>query len=187
MHTCPHCPGPATPSLMWVTRWRMTLQQGLNPPFLKSDLTREQPRAGLVWSSGLPCELWILMKRNSLKRKTSERQIGKGKWNINTVAPSTLWFLRSIWGTSPHVQWLRLHLSKAGGVGLIPGRETKIPRAGWRGPKKKMIYLTRWDPSPFPLVFQKKCLGTGVVFTVIFLYSCFSSEKHCWRSESCNC
>ena len=31
-------------------------------------------------------------------------------------------------GTSLEVQWLRLHTSKAGGVGSIPGGETKIPQ-----------------------------------------------------------
>ena len=161
MHTLPTLPRSSCPLLTWVTPWRMTLQQGLNPPFLKPDLTREQPRAGLVWTSGLPCELWILTKRNSLKRKPSERQIGKGKWNTSTMAASTLWFLRSTWGTSPEVQWLRLQTSNAGGAGLILGRGTKIPHAGWRGEKEKIICLTRWDPSPFPLVFQKQCLGIG--------------------------
>ena len=37
-------------------------------------------------------------------------------------------FLKSV-GTSPAVQWLRLHASTAGGEGLIPGRGTKIPHA----------------------------------------------------------
>ena len=39
--------------------------------------------------------------------------------------------------TSLAVQWLRLHASNAGGTGLIPGREAKIPHAAWRGQKKK--------------------------------------------------
>ena len=37
------------------------------------------------------------------------------------------WFKNSSFGTSLGVQWLRLHASTAGGVGLIPGRGTKIP------------------------------------------------------------
>ena len=36
-------------------------------------------------------------------------------------------------GTSLAVQWLRLGASTAGGVGLIPGRGTKIPHVAWRG------------------------------------------------------
>ena len=32
-------------------------------------------------------------------------------------------------GTSQAVQWLRLHASNAGGMGLIPGQGTKIPHA----------------------------------------------------------
>ena len=34
-------------------------------------------------------------------------------------------------------QGLRLHASKAGGTGSIPGRGTKIPHAAWCGQKKK--------------------------------------------------
>ena len=36
-------------------------------------------------------------------------------------------------GTSLAVQWLRLRTSKAGAVGSIPGRGTKISHAAWRG------------------------------------------------------
>ena len=32
-------------------------------------------------------------------------------------------------GTSLAVQWLRVHASTAGGMGLIPGQGTKIPHA----------------------------------------------------------
>ena len=39
-------------------------------------------------------------------------------------------------GTSLAVQWLRLHTSTAGGVGLILGRGNKIPQAAWHGQKK---------------------------------------------------
>ena len=42
-------------------------------------------------------------------------------------------------GTSLVVQWLRLHVSDAGGLGLIPGRGTKIPQAMQHGPKNKEI------------------------------------------------
>ena len=35
------------------------------------------------------------------------------------------------------VQWLRLHASDAGDVGLIPGQGTKIPHAMGRGQKEK--------------------------------------------------
>ena len=43
-------------------------------------------------------------------------------------------------GTSLTVQWLRLCTSNAGGVGLIPGQETKLShasRVGWQ--KKEML------------------------------------------------
>ena len=42
-----------------------------------------------------------------------------------------------ILGTSLVVQWLRLHASNAGGMGLTPGRGTKITHAVWHGQKKK--------------------------------------------------
>ena len=38
-------------------------------------------------------------------------------------------------GTSLVVQWLRLCASNAGGMSLIPGPGTKIPRATWCGQK----------------------------------------------------
>ena len=36
-------------------------------------------------------------------------------------------------GNSLEVQCLGLHTSTAGGMGLIPGQETKIPHAMWHG------------------------------------------------------
>jgi len=38
-------------------------------------------------------------------------------------------------GTSLAVQWIRLCISTAGGMGSIPGLETKISRAAWWGQK----------------------------------------------------
>ena len=35
------------------------------------------------------------------------------------------------------VQWLGLHASTAGGMGLIPGRATEILQAAWQSQKKK--------------------------------------------------
>ena len=40
-------------------------------------------------------------------------------------------------GTSLAVQWLRLRTSNAGGVGLSPGRGTRLPRGAWPKKKKK--------------------------------------------------
>ena len=42
-------------------------------------------------------------------------------------------------GTSLAVQWLKLHASTAGDVGLIPSWGTKIPHAMRHGQKKKEI------------------------------------------------
>ena len=49
---------------------------------------------------------------------------------------------RSNGGTSLAVQWLRLHASTAGGVGSIPGWETKIPHAARCRQKKKKVMET---------------------------------------------
>ena len=47
-----------------------------------------------------------------------------------------IFFLKNLCpGTSLAVQWLRLRASHAGGMGLIPGQETKIPNAMQCGKK----------------------------------------------------
>ena len=43
--------------------------------------------------------------------------------------PTSLFFLKLSPGTSPVLQWLRLHAPNAGGPGSIPGQGTKIPHA----------------------------------------------------------
>ena len=40
-------------------------------------------------------------------------------------------FKDKVIGTSLTAQWLRLHAFCAGNMGLIPGQETRIPRAVW--------------------------------------------------------
>ena len=52
------------------------------------------------------------------------------------------YLLKDIVGTSLAVQWLRLHISTAGDMGLIPGEGTRIPQATWHGQKKKK--KTQW-------------------------------------------
>ena len=49
------------------------------------------------------------------------------------------WVLKTIVETSLVVQWLRLHASNAGGMGLIPGWGSKIPQAVWHHQKIKNI------------------------------------------------
>ena len=51
---------------------------------------------------------------------------------------------KMIWGTSLAVQCLRLCASTAGGVGWIPGRGTKILRAGQHNQKKKKKKDVAW-------------------------------------------
>ena len=45
------------------------------------------------------------------------------------------------WKNSLVVQWLRLCVSNAEGVGLTPNWGSKIPHALWHGPKKKMLLI----------------------------------------------
>ena len=53
------------------------------------------------------------------------------------LTPIRMAIIKKITGTSLAGQWLRLHASTAGGVGLIPGCGTKIPHATQHGKKKK--------------------------------------------------
>ena len=61
-------------------------------------------------------------------------------------------------GTSQVVQWLRLHASNAGGMGLIPGQGTKIPHA---------------------TLFSQKNLKTIVIIKKIKCYA----KKECLRER----
>ena len=52
-------------------------------------------------------------------------------------------------GDSPVTQWLGLHASSAEGLGLIPGKGTKILQAERRGQKKTKSHChKRTFPSP---------------------------------------
>ena len=53
--------------------------------------------------------------------------LGAYSFHLTSLNKSKLWS----GGGSLVVQWLRLHASTAGGMRLIPGWETKIPRAVW--------------------------------------------------------
>ena len=46
-------------------------------------------------------------------------------------------------GTSLAIRWLGLHMSTAGGTGLIPGQESKIPQAQWCAPPPQKIYVSQ--------------------------------------------
>ena len=48
---------------------------------------------------------------------------------------------QSPFGTSPAVQWLRLHAPSAGGTRVIPDQGTKIPHAAQHSQKKKSRFL----------------------------------------------
>ena len=46
-------------------------------------------------------------------------------------------------GTSLVVQWLRLHVPTAGGMGSILGQGTKIPHASWFGQINKLAIMSK--------------------------------------------
>ena len=80
------------------------------------------PRGTMAWSVPLWDERTQFLTKWEVQRPEGEGCAGAG-WA----------FLRKsifIPGTSPMVQWLRLHASTARGMGSIPGWGSKIPRLG---------------------------------------------------------
>ena len=61
-------------------------------------------------------------------------------------------------GNFVEVQWLGLCASPAGGVGSIPGQETKIPHAVWHSQKQNKQKYARMAPGT-----QRNILG--IIFT----------------------
>ena len=57
------------------------------------------------------------------------------------------------------VQWLRLHASNVGGVGLISGWENKIPHAGMHCQKIKNLKIKKRQEMFFKKLFLLKHLG----------------------------
>ena len=81
--------------------------------------------------------------------------------------------LNHSWGTFLAVQWLRLHASRAGGLGSAPGRGTRshMPQLGVHTPQLRTLQATRkteypaccvYDPvRPNKYIFQSIALGAG--------------------------
>ena len=63
--------------------------------------------------------------------------------------------------TSLAVQWLRLHVAKAGDVGLILGWRTKIPHAMWHGKKKRGGVFREFPGSPVVRTPHSHSRGLG--------------------------
>ena len=63
----------------------------------------------------------------------------KGVWKLWMLweGGSKVAILKRAVGNSLAVQWLGLHASTVGGLGLIPGQGTKIPQAVQQGKRKK--------------------------------------------------
>ena len=91
------------------------------------ELGRDSKQKDNGWGFSRMDERWIFRLR-------------KRKWILK---PDKL--RRNRIGAYLAVQWLRLLVSTAGGVGFIPGRRTKIPHTAWRSQKKKgeNIYINQ--------------------------------------------
>ena len=63
-------------------------------------------------------------------------------------------------GISLVVQQFRLHTSTAGGLGFLPGQETKIPKAIWYGKKIKQTH-NRNRLTDIEIGFMVAKWGTG--------------------------
>ena len=66
------------------------------------------------------------------------------------------------------VEWLGLHTSTAGDLGLIPGWGTKIPQDMWRGQKKKKNSPQKEE---FRQLFVLVLCFSSVVSILVFFYS----------------
>ena len=58
-------------------------------------------------------------------------------------------------GTSLVVQWLRLHTSREGYTGSIPGQGTEIPHAAWYSPSPSE--RVKCCPYSYDMVFEHAC------------------------------
>lgn len=105
------------------------------PLWVKSGGGKAQSREG-KWP-GLTCILKVLGNLDSLGIQTAG-------WNLLPQHREVIISLLSTHQkhpqfpeTSKAAQWLRLHISTAGGSGSIPSWCTKIPQAVWLGSKEK--------------------------------------------------
>ena len=117
------------------------------------------------------------------------------KWiktcKIVRTVPCTKWmlkkcgcyyFLKNTWGTYPMVQWLRLHASTAGGVGLIFNQETKIWHAVWcnqKVKKKKKGKKSIWEKKGKGNIYWVSTLLTEFL-TADWWEAGLLSANTCW-------
>ena len=97
------------------------------------------------------CFCWFLLKAYICIQPMLVMQPRFHKWNCISICPfpNTFIVIKSdMWGNSLAVQWLRLHAPNAGGLGLIPGLGTEIPRATWHSQEKKNLMCDQLDYFP---------------------------------------
>ena len=79
------------------------------------------------------------------------------------------------------IQWLRLHASKAGGAGWVPGQGTKISHVVWCGqPKNKSKTWGAFQEDP-PLSFLSECWLNHKKEAAL---CCFLDMRKVWRKNS---
>ena len=88
-------------------------------------------------------------------------------------------------GTSPEVQWLKLHTSTARSMGLIPSWGPKILHAMQRGKKKKCTMILK-DVVSMYIAKNLKCLvlqivdDKGTLLTTSMERAGRADPHHCW-------
>lgn len=78
---------------------------------------------------------WVVVRIKWIKTCKIFRTVPCTKWMLKKCC--WYYFLKNTWGTYLMVQWLRLHASMAGGVGLIFNQETEIWHTVWCNKKVK--------------------------------------------------
>ena len=95
---------------------------------LYAQQNKRHERVYIIWFS--LCEVY---KQAKLTREGKSHRSGS-LWGKIRNWLARIW--KQFLGNSLEIQWLRLHASPAGSMGLIPGQGSKIQHAAWQVQKK---------------------------------------------------
>ena len=106
-------------------------------------------------------------RRNQSEKKDIKRHFLSDRVSLSdTPAPPGI-KIPQLLGTSMMVQWLRLHVSKAGAEGSIPCRGTQILHAPWCGQKFKQL-KKKDSTASLPHHFKEHFFPPSRLFIRIF-------------------